>query len=303
MIILKGASPKLPGPNVLAIGKFECIHRGHRALLGEVVRLAQSNPLLASAMLVFEPHPARVLFDPGYKPLFTGPEREFLAGRLGLDYLLEYPFDRAFAAMSPAYFCRLLFEEMQVRILVVGEGYRFGHNREGTVATLEQAARERNAKIHIVSPAAHGLAPAKISTSTIRALLAANQLPEAESLLGYPFFVQGTVTPGRQLGRTIGFPTLNLYPPEGKFLPGNGVYATRTILEGQSYKSITNIGTRPTVAESSQISVETHLIGYTGGELYGKEVHVDFLRFIRPERKFESLEALKAQIMEDLGHG
>ena len=328
MITLRGKDLRLPGPSVLAVGKFECIHLGHRALIDEVVRLAQrgtalGSSALISAMIVFEPHPYRVLVDPKYKPLFTGPEREFLARRLDIDYLLEYPFDREFAAMPPADFCRLLFEDLQGRIIVVGEGYRFGHKREGTIDTLRQIARKYGAQVHVVAPRkgdmntrindimpfsdlgagehiSHLHNMSKISTSTIHGLLSQNKLTEAESLLGYPFFISGTVAPGRQLGRTIGFPTANLYPQEDKFLLTDGVYATRTILDGNRYKSITNIGVRPTIETTdAPRSVETHLLGYTGVELYGKHIYVEFLSFIRPERRFESLEALKAQILAD----
>jgi len=293
-------------PCVLAVGKFESIHLGHRALVDQMMRLAQ--PGLASALVVFEPHPYRVLFDPEYKPLFTRKEREYLERGLGVDYLLEYPFDRDFAALSPGTFCVRLYDDLQAKIIVVGEGYRFGHKRKGKVGTLRRMARHYKAQVHVISP--HGRPQEgmpnhgdlnKTSTSTIRTLLSENKLQEAESLLGYPFFVMGEVTPGRQLGRTIGFPTINLYPSNEKFLLADGVYATRTIIGANCYKGITNIGLRPTV-ETADVSrsVETHLLDFEGGDLYGKQVRVEFLRFIRPEQKFESLDALKAQIAKDL---
>ena len=311
MITLKGGDIRLPEPCVLAVGKFESIHKGHRALIGEMLRLAQgagtlwggelADNRLATALVVFEPHPYRVLFDPAYKPLLTGPERAHVLEGLGLDYLLEYPFDGDFSAMSPDDFCRKLYVELQAQVVVVGQGYRFGRKRAGTVDTLRQYATEYDRLVHEVTPqlAAEG---GKTSTSAIRALLLENKLSEAESLLGYPFFVMGTVTPGRQLGRTIGFPTINLYPPEDKFLPTDGVYATRNFLDDRAYNGITNVGVRPTVeGAGAPRSVETYLLGFEGGDLYGKPIRTEFLRFIRPEKKFDSLEALKAQILEDLG--
>jgi len=292
----------MPVPCVLAVGKFESIHIGHRALISEMKRLAHDSqqPGLACALVVFVPHPYTVLFDPEYRPLFTGSEREHLVQGLGVDYLLEYPFDRDFAMLSPEDFSHMLFKELQTQVVVVGAGYRFGHKRVGTVDTLRQIAGLYGAEVHVVAPRALKDDAPKISTSIIRELLSANMLPEAEDLLGYPFFISGEVTPGRQLGRTIGFPTINMYPPAEKFLLSDGVYVTSTIIGTCRYKSITNIGLRPTI-ESSEVSrsVETHLLDYEGSDLYGKQVRVEFLRFIRPEKRFDSLGELKTQILED----
>ena len=319
MKILRGGDMQLPEPCVLAIGKFESIHLGHRALIAEMLRAAVCENLPA-ALLVFTPHPYRVLFDPGYKPLLTDRERQHIVGNLGVDYLLEYPFTPEFAAMPPECFCQKIFNELRAQVVVVGQGYRFGYNRTGTVDTLRQLAQPAGAQIHVVPLHAKASQDThKTSTSAIRSLLTEGKLAEAEALLGYPFFIMGHVTPGRQLGRTIGFPTINLYPPEDKFLPENGVYATRTTLGGQTYKSITNIGLNPTVTgensglpvetdtmhtvhqiclNNAQKAAETHIFGYSG-DAYGMSAKVEFLRFIRPEQRFDSLDALKAQIDND----
>jgi len=299
VITLKGENIQMPVPCVLAMGKFESIHLGHRALIGEMVRMASKSSLV-SALVVFEPHPYRVLSNSGYKPLLASHEREHLLAGLGVDYLLEYPFDADFAALSPFNFCRKLYEDLQARFIIVGEGYRFGHKRAGTADTLRQTAMKYNAQIYEVAPIGGA---SKISTSTIRSLLSDNNLLQAENLLGYPFFIMGETTPGQRLGRTIGFPTINLYPPDEKFLLTDGVYATRTFLDGCAYKGVTNIGLRPTVAGHGAVrSVETHLLDYVNSideELYGKHIRTEFLRFIRPEQRFENIEALKAQIQKD----
>jgi len=284
------------------MGKFESIHLGHRALVGNMIKLAK--PDLATALVVFEPHPYRVLFDPGYKPLFTRCEREHLVRGLGVDYLLEYPFSQDLAALPPEDFCRKIYEELQAKIVVVGEDYHFGHKRMGTANTLRQAATRYNAQVHVMAHhGANGAAyngVAKTSTSSIRALLSANKLHEANDLLGIPFFIMGDVIPGRQLGRTIGIPTINLHPPAEKFLPPDGVYATRTIIGNRCYKGVTNIGIRPTVESANAPRlVETHLLGFDGGDLYGSHVRKEFIYFIRPERRFDSLDLLRAQILED----
>jgi len=296
-------------------------------LIANMAQLAKSAGL-ASALVVFTPHPYRVLSDPGYKPLLTNCERAHMVEGL-VDYLLEYPFDTDFAALSPSEFCRKIFEDLQAKMVIVGEeGYRFGRNRMGTVDFLKQIARNYDAEVHVATPlttmdkspsamagmrfasANHKwghstqgtpLAEDKTSTQAIRNLLSENKFLEACSLLGYPFFVMGKVTPGQQLGRTIGFPTVNLYPEENKFLPQDGVYGTHIIIDSHIYKGITNVGKRPTVEnQKAPRSVETHLLDFNGGELYCKHIRVEFLHFIRPERRFESLDALKAQITKDM---
>lgn len=292
MKILQGKNIKMPVPCVLAMGKFESIHLGHQALINEMKRLADEQNL-ATALIVFEPHPYQVLVDPSYKPLFTREEREYLVAGIGVDYLLEYPFDANFAALSPEDFCHKLCNDLQARVIVVGSDYRFGHERSGTVDTL----RRTNAQVFEVT---HVGGSNKTSTSTIRSFLAENNLTQAANLLGYPFFIMGKVTPGRKLGRTIGFPTINIYPASDKFLPADGVYATQTCFDGATYKGITNIGVRPTVeGTDAPRSVETFLLDYPGGDLYGNDIRTEFLQFIRPEQRFESIEALKMQIQRD----
>ena len=292
MIVLQGENIKMPKPCVLAMGKFESIHLGHQALISEMKRLSNERGL-ASVLIVFEPHPHQVLVDPNYKPLFAREERRYLAEGLGVDYLLEYPFSVDFAALSPEDFCRKLCNDLQARVIIIGSDYRFGRGRAGTVETL----RQTSAQVFEI-PNIGGTN--KTSTSTIRTLIAKGDLSKATELLGYPFFIMGIVTPGRKLGRTIGFPTINIYPSKEKYLPEDGVYATRTFFDGFEYKGVTNIGFRPTVAgENAPRSVETYLLDYPGGELYGKEIRTEFLQFIRPEQRFENLDALRAQISED----
>ena len=280
---------------VVAIGKFEGIHLGHRALISEVTARARAIGV-ASAIIVFEPHPAKILSTPNYASLFDMKEREFLLDSLQVDKIIALPFDSALAATTPQDFCNLLFREIGACEVIVGENFRFGKNRVGTVELLRQQAAEYGGTVRVVP------LHENVSTSQIRRQLAIGNLAEATKLLGFPFFIMGTVAQGRKLGRTLGFPTLNIYPPPDKFLPENGVYATRTLLDGKEMPSITNIGIRPTVANTSTVSVETHIPGLNAApdELYNRHIKVDFLRFIRPERRFNSTQELTAQIQEDL---
>ena len=294
MIVLGGHGIRMPIPCVLAMGKFESIHTGHRALINQMKELAHAQPGLATALVVFEPHPYRVLVDVGYKPLYTRNERELLVRELGVEYLLEYPFDRDIAALSPEDFCRKLFEELQAKVIVVGEGYRFGYNRMGTVEILRRKAAQYDARIHVVAhkQALRGFASydegilagdaakygeIKTSTSTIRRLIAEGKLNEVAGLLGHLFFISGEVAQWIQPAGMDDFPTIVLCPHNEKFLPPDGVYATLTTIDGCCYRGVTSIAMCPTSAAELR-SVETRLIGFNscGDDLCGKYVRVEF---------------------------
>ena len=304
----------LPNSCLLAVGKFESLHLGHQALLKNLEIVAKKEDL-PIAIMSFDPHPYIALSDTNYKPMFMLDEWIHLYNyQLGLleMFLLQQKFDVEFATLSPEIFCEKLFQK--AKIIAVGENFRFGHKREGTVKLLCELATHYNCKV-IVTNNLHFSAIENnleiISTSHIRKLLIAGQMQEAKQLLGFPFFALGTIIKGKQIGRTIGFPTANIYPCEKKFLPQDGVYSTNITIYKEtekpiSYLGITNIGTRPTVCESKVRSVETHILEFKQGqaiyqnELYGQIAKVEFIRFIRPERRFESLIELKEQITKDI---
>ena len=181
MIILKGKNIKIPEPCVLTVGKFESIHLGHQALINEM-----KNYPLPSALVVFDPHPHKLFANPDYKPLLTNQERAHLLAEMGIDYLVEYPFTHDLTMLTPKEFCRILFDDLQARIVIVGEGYRFGHNRTGTTETLRQYAQPAGVQVKILAPQ-QGKG-GKISTSAIRALLSEGKIQEAEALLGRSAF-------------------------------------------------------------------------------------------------------------------
>jgi len=284
---------------VLTIGKFESIHLGHRALLTEVVTEAHKLGLQSAAM-VFTPHPYIFFGDSNYAPMFTESERNELIERIGISTILSPSFDEKFVKMLAEEFCKMLFVQYNAKVVIVGEDYRFGKERAGNVERLKQEAQKYGANVKVM-PAVHGLKDAEISTSNIRKLLTEGNMADANRQLGFSFFISGVVTHGKQLGRTIGFPTLNIYPDSNKLLPPDGVYSTQTTVNGTVYNSITNIGLRPTVEDDTKKvrSVETHLFEYSGNEIYGAHVKIELLDFIRPERKFSSLDELKTQIAKD----
>jgi riboflavin kinase/FMN adenylyltransferase len=286
---------------IVTIGKFEGIHLGHRALLETVVKRAKEKNL-ASVAVVFSPHPYKILHDANYKMLFSESERDFLIKKIGIEKIFSLEFNKNFAEMKAVDFCKKIFEELHAREIIVGQNYRFGYNREGTIETLRDAAAAHDATVHVIPQ--KNFDKNLISTSRIRELLAEKNFSETEKLLGFSFFIAGEVTKGRQLGRVLGFPTLNLYPPDEKFLPQNGVYETRTIIDGVTLHGITNIGIRPTVDNTQKISVETHLPNFSKrDEMYGREIKVEFIKFIRAEKKFASAEELQMQIKKDIQSG
>lgn len=293
---------------VITIGKFESIHRGHQTLLHQVVKHANQLGLKSAAM-VFSPHP-NIFFNKDknkeYIPIFTQEERDGLLASTGINQILTCKFDKNFANLSPQEFCQILFEEYNAKLLIVGENYFFGKGRTGDVSLLKAEATKYNADVKVIKIShsekrtnESGERP-EISTSNIRKLLLNGDIQEANQELGFSFFIKGIVTKGKQIGRTINFPTLNIYP-YNKLLPPDGVYKTETIINGDVYNSISNIGLRPTINDIEKVrSVETHLLSYYGACLYDTPIQVNFLEFIRPEHKFNSLEELKAQIEKDI---
>jgi len=286
----------------ITIGKFEALHQGHSQLIKSTLAYAKSYSnfnahSLASAVLSFVPHPAQVLSDREYKPLFTEEEQAFLLRKYGIDYWILYPFDKNTAQLTPKAFCQLLQTHFDCKALLVGEDFHFGRNREGNPEALRIIGQALG--IDIVTIPYHRIdGEEKVSTSQIRDYLSKGQVKEANELLGRPFLIMGTIQKGRQLGRTIGFPTANIQPASHKFLPPDGVYATKIIIGEIKKSGVTNIGTNPTVADGQRRRVETHIFDFDG-DIYGKEIIVELFALIRPERTFSGIEALKRQIAAD----
>ena len=275
----------------ITIGKFEALHRGHNYLITTTIEYARKHGL-KSGVLSFVPHPARILVGDEYKPLYSKKEQAFLIENYDIDRWIPYPFDRDFAGMSPLDFCHMLRDELNCRALIVGEGFRFGRNREGTLNSF------RPLSIEVIEVPDCEVENEKVSTSQIRDYLAAGRVQEANKRLTRPFFIMGEVQKGRQIGRVIGFPTANMHPDDDKFLPPDGVYASGITVRGQALAGVTNIGTNPTVVRGSMRKVETHIFGFDA-DIYDEEVIVELYDFIRAERVFGGLEELKKQIAED----
>jgi len=279
----------------VGFGNFDGVHLGHRALIDELRRLAGDLPG-GVTLVTFWPHPLTVL-----RPADAPPMVDTLHGRLhwlercGVDRVLVLQFDRQLAARPAEWFARdVLFGALGGAVVVAGEDARFGRRGQGDLNLLRHCAGEFDARVQIFEQIVGGAAP--ISSSRIRRLIAGGDARGSTRLLGRPFCLRGEIVRGDAIGGKIGFPTANLEAPQ-QVRPGAGVYATRLEVGEQLLDAVTNVGTRPTMA-GDQWRVETHVPGWTG-DLYGQQVSLHLVARIRDERRFEGVDALRAQIGRD----
>ena len=282
---------------IAAIGNFDGVHLGHQALLREMVKFAADRGARPGA-IVFEPHPRR-FFNPDAPPflLCSYATRDALLKRYGVEEILKVAFNASLAKLAPRAFVEdILIGQLKVSGLVAGADFRFGANRAGDSALLEDLGKGDNFTVKIASLVKDAPAGEKFGSSAVREALMQGDVAAAAAMLGRPWSVTGAVETGRKVGRTIGFPTANMTLGE-LIEPRKGVYATRAVIDGVTYDAVSNFGRRPTVGSDAPL-LETHLFDFAG-DLYGKELEVEFIHFIRDEKKFDGLDALKAQIAED----
>jgi riboflavin kinase/FMN adenylyltransferase len=288
----------VPGPIFLAIGVFDGVHLGHRAVIERALidaRKAGGTAVVAT----FDPHPARILRpDRAPRILTSTPHKQRLIRDLGVEHLLILPFSREFAETEPEKFLQDLAEAGRpLREICVGHEWCFGKNRAGNLALMAEVGRQLGFE-EVGVPAVQ--IDGEVASSTlIRHAIEAGDLARAARFLGREYAILGTVVRGEQLGRKLGFPTANLAAHNEQF-PPNGVYAVDVQKNGTKLRGVANIGVRPTIANASgERLLEVHLFDF-GGDLYGYDLEVTFSRFLRPEQKFASLDALKAQIAADV---
>ncbi len=287
----------LPGPLFLAIGVFDGVHLGHQAVISTSARHAQ-EACGTPVVVTFDPHPAKVLRPDKAPHLLTATQHKIALIRdLGVAHLLILHFDREFAATRPEDFVSdLVRHSRPLREICVGHEWSFGKGRAGNLTLLKQLGRECNFDVI-------GIKPVKVndrvvSSTAIRHAIETGDFSAAARMLGHDYTILGTVIRGTQLGRQLGYPTANLSAHNEQF-PPNGVYLAEARLEGDLYHGVINLGYRPTVnAARPERLLELHIFGLNR-DIYGQDVEVRFLRYLRPERKFDSLEALRAQIALD----
>ena len=288
----------IPEMSAITLGKFDGIHKGHQKLMKMI--LAKKEQGLKSVVFTFGQMPGTFFFGKG-RTILTRKERQLHLERMGIDYMIECPFVPEVIQMEPEKFIEdVLVNQLHVKYIAVGPDFRFGHNRKGSVGVLKKMASVYGYEVEVFDKEC--LDDKVISSTYVRHMLEIGEMETVQKLLGYPYYVSGTVVHGHAIGRKIGIPTINLIPDDDKMLPPNGVYLTKTVWEENQIFGITNVGCKPTISGEEAKGIETHLYDFDG-DLYDKELTVEFYAYHRPERRFESLEDLKSQLARDAAWG
>ena len=288
--------PPAPQGLVLALGNFDGVHKGHRALLTETGRLAEKLGA-ESGVVTFYPHTG-VLLRPQNQVLYTEQQKQRLLEETGrLAWLIRLTFDRNRMEQSPDdFFYQVLRKQLDARGIVIGENFRFGCRGSGDAAKMQELCRNAGVACSVVPQVMEDGAP--VSSTRIRRLIRDGRMEKAARLLTQPYRLEGTVVPGKHLGTRLQVPTINIFLESDQLVPREGVYVSRTFAGSQGQASITNVGCNPTVGGEA-LRTETHILD-AGENLYGREVRVELLRFLRPEICFENTDALQKQLMQDI---
>lgn len=284
-------------PTVVTIGKFDGRHKGHQKLLREMLAIREQYGYRL-AVFTFDMAPAKVVSGVQQTVITTNQERRNNMAKMGVDYLVEYPFDQSVAHMSPEDFvAKILVGQMHARAVVAGPDCSFGYRGAGGVPLLQRLSSQYGYQPVIIEKEQDD--HRDISSTYVREELDRGNIEKANELLGEPYAIHGIVVHGNHIGGTVlGFPTANILPPPEKHLPPFGVYVSRVLVENRYYGGVTNIGKKPTIEGEYPVGVETFIMGLEE-DLYGKNIEVQLLNFERPEQKFGSLEELKERIERD----
>lgn len=285
---------------VVTIGTFDGVHLGHREVIAELKRISLQTDG-ESVVFTFFPHPRMVVTpnEDTIRLLSSPEEKSLLLEELNLDHLVIFPFTKEFASLAYADFVKdILVDKMHLCKLVTGYDHKFGHDREGDFHALLQLGTLYGFEVEQLNPLL--VENVAVSSTKIRQALEAGNIRKANHLLGYPYLLKGKVVEGRRLGRELGFPTANVLPDDNhKLVPTDGVYAVAVKVNGLIYKGMLNVGTRPTVNSNvDHRSIEAHIFDFSD-DIYGMDISLSFVERIRDERKFESIEKLKEQLIED----
>ena len=283
-------------PSVITFGKFDGLHRGHEFLMDRQKEQSSINGYKRIVFTFDIPPKTKVLGDAS-KVITTNDEKQYIFEKDGVDYLIECPFTKEVMCMEPEEFVSMIVSRLNVKCIVVGDDFRFGHNRAGDHELLLKLAPKYGYELIVVDKLKDN--GRDISSTYIREEVARGNIKKANSLLGYPYFIMGRVVHGKQLGRTLGIPTINILPEAEKILPPFGVYASKVNVSDKWYLGITNIGRKPTIEGENPVGVETYIIDFSQ-DVYDHVVTVELYDFLRPEKKFDSIEELKEQISGDI---
>lgn len=282
--------------SAVSLGKFDGVHIGHRLLIDKTISLKLEGH--TSVVFSFLYNPRNLFSEIDMKIIYTEEEKTRKLKEMGLDVFISYPFSKETANLEPKQFVKeVLIDRIDAKVIVVGSDFCFGHNREGNVDLLRELSKQYGYELIIYDKLK--LDNIIVSSSLIRDELEKGNIHLVNQMLGTPYSIIGEVMHGRKLGRTLGMPTTNLIPEDNKLLPPNGVYATKVIINGLSYDSVTSIGYKPSVGKETKKGVETFIFDFDE-DLYGKIIEVQLYGFEREEVKFDSIEELSVQMHKDI---
>ena len=284
---------------VVTIGTFDGVHLGHQKIIQRLLELKQQHGG-ETVLFTFEPHPRKVLFpeQTDLKLITNTAEKCELLKQFGIDHVLVFPFTKAFSQMQAStYIDEIISKGLQTKTLVIGYDHHFGSNREGNITMLKEQAPQHGFEVEEIP--VQEINQLNVSSSRIRKALEQGEIEIATNYLGYSFFIKGEVIKGKQLGRTIGYPTanINLNDPD-KLIPKIGVYAARVIIDGKTHKGMLNVGVNPTTDNDNKLKVEVNIFDFDQ-EIYGETIKLEFVKRIRNEQKFANLDELKQQLAND----
>lgn len=280
----------------IALGNFDGVHMGHCDLILRMIEDANKNNL-KPALLVFDNHTKTVLTGEAPKTITSIEQKFKIFEELGVELIYKMKFDREIMKLLPEEFVRdILVLKLNIKSVVVGFDYRFGHKASGDSELLKELGKKYNLNVIILEPIY--IDNELVSSTRIRNLLQEGDIIEANKLLGRNYSIKGKVVGGKKLGNTLGYPTANIEPIDNFVIPKHGVYSTNTIIDNKSYLSATSVGKNPTF-EDEGLKIESHIIGFNE-DIYGKDIELEFVEYLREEIKFENLEELKKKIQEDI---
>lgn len=281
---------------VVALGNFDGVHKGHFDLIQKMISYGKTNNL-KSSLLVFDNHTKTVLTGNAPKTITSMEQKYNIFESLGVELIYKLKFDQDLMKLLPEEFVKdILIHKLNVKAVVVGFDYRFGHKASGDSNLLKALGEKYGFEVIIIEAIYMG--GQLISSTKIRELLEQGNIEEANKLLGRKYSIEGKVVPGKKLGSSLGFPTANIKPMDNFVIPKYGVYSTNTIVDGNSYLSATSVGSNPTFKEDG-LKIESHIIDFNE-DIYGKIIELEFVQYLREEIKFQKLEDLKKKVLDDI---
>ena len=281
--------------SVVTIGNFDGVHKGHQVLIKKTVKFANENNL-KSIVFTFENHPINYFKNKKIKNIITNSEKISKIKKLGVDILIMIPFDSYMTKISPLEFIKeILIDKLDAKKIIVGHDFTFARRKEGNIKILKEMSFKYRFDLEIVNSI--DINDIRVSSTHIRELVDNGDVDKVNKYLGYNFLIKGKIIKGKQLGRTIGFPTANIKINDNLLIPKKGVYVTSVYIDDNIYYGATNIGYNPTVKGES-LSIETNILEFSE-DIYGKIIKLEFLERIRDEKKFNSIDELKLQLKKD----